>query len=133
MKSLFIIGTLAAASGAAHANAFSIAEQDAREVGRGNASTATDTNPSAIFYNVAGIAFADTTQVSIGGTFVDAMASYKDPTGVQTDADSTPKLLPQIYAPTRLSDLISVGVGFYLPYGLVIQWPDSSPQNQVIK
>ncbi|HEY4238730.1 MAG TPA: outer membrane protein transport protein [Kofleriaceae bacterium] len=133
MKSLFIFGTLVATAGAAHANSFSISEQDAREVGRGNASTATDTNPSAIFYNIAGIAYADTTQVSVGGTFVDAMASYKDPTGVKTDADSTPKVLPQIYATTRLSDLVSVGVGFYLPYGLVIQWPDSSPQNSVIK
>ncbi|MCX5747495.1 MAG: outer membrane protein transport protein [Proteobacteria bacterium] len=117
----------------ASANGFVINEHDAAATGRGNAVTATDDSPSSIVYNPGGIAVGAGTNVEVSGTMVDASGSYTDPAGVKTDTTSSPAVLPAVFVTSRVTDMISVGVGFHLPFGLAIKWPASSPQNEVIK
>lgn len=119
--------------GAAHANAFVINEHDAAATGRGNATTATDDSPASIVYNPAGIAVGDGTAASVSATMVIANGSYTDPQGVKTETDSGPAYLPAAFVTHRVNDLVSVGVGFHLPFGLAISWPSTSPQNDVIE
>ncbi len=131
LSSFLIVGGL---SGIASANAFLINEHDAKQVGRGNASTATDDDPSSIYYNIGGLAVQDGTNVQIGGSLVVPMASYTDPnTMKKSDTDASAPVLPQLFISSRVHPMVAVGVGVYLPFGLSIAWPDSSGLTDVAK
>ena len=133
MRTLSAILLVAATGGVASANAFVINEQDASATGRGNAASATDTSPSAIFYNPGGFAMGEGTNVVIGATMISASGSYTDPNNVKTTTDSGPAVLPTAFVTSKITDMVSVGVGFYLPFGLAISWPASNPQSDIIE
>ena len=120
--------------GVASANAFVLAEHDAAATGRGNASVATDTDPSAIFYNPAGIAVASGTAVTIGSSLIFANGAFT-PEGStdKTSTDTSPAVLPSVFVTSRVHDLLTVGIGFHAPFGLAIPWPTSAPTTDVIK
>lgn len=128
--SIAVVGGL---SGAAHANGFLLNEFDARAVGRGNASAATDTDASSIYYNVGGLAAAEGTQVTIGGSLIAPIASFTDANGVKTDSTTSPQFVPGIFVSSRVHDLVAVGIGFYTPFGLAVSWPASSPQADIVR
>jgi long-chain fatty acid transport protein len=130
MKKLSIL-LLAGLGGSAHANAFLLNEFDAKQVGRGNASTATDVDPSSIYYNIGGLAVGEGTNVQIGGSFISANASFTDLSGSKTDTQSGVQPVPGIFASTRIHPMVAVGIGFYTPFGLAIDWPTTSPQADV--
>lgn len=131
MKKLSLL-LLAGLGSSAHANGFLLNEFDAKAVGRGNAATATDVDPSSIYYNIGGLAVGDGTNVQIGGALIAPMASYTDPSGAKTDSDTPTQGVPGIFLSSRVHPMIAVGIGFYTPFGLAVSWPDSSPQNDVI-
>jgi long-chain fatty acid transport protein len=113
----------------ASANGFLINEFDARAVGRGNAVSATDSDPSSIYYNIGGLSIAEGTHVMIGGSLVAPFATFNQANGNKIDSNTSPQVVPSFFASTRLSDLISVGLGFYVPFGLTLSWPDNAPTN----
>jgi len=113
--------------GVASANAFLLNEHDAKSVGRGNASTATDTDPSAIAYNIGGMAVEGGTNVSIGGSLILPGATFTDPGGTKTDLESSHPVLPHFYVTSKVNDTVAVGVGFHAPFGLELTWPDATP------
>lgn len=123
---------VAGLGGVASANGFYINEHDARTTGRGGTATATDTDPSAIVYNVAGIAFSKGTTISVGASLIAPAASYTDPSGNKTDSNTSPQALPTIGITSRIHDMIAVGVSFHLPFGLAVSWPSDSPQTSVV-
>jgi long-chain fatty acid transport protein len=120
------------AGGVASANGFYINEHDAKVTGRAGASTATDTDASAVVFNPGGIAVNKGTQVTIGAALIIAQGSYTDKMDQKTDTDSGPAVLPTIFATSRVHDMVSVGIGFHLPFGLAISWPETSPQRDVL-
>jgi len=113
--------------GAASANAFLLNEHDAKAVGRANSSTATDTEPSAIAFNIGGLAVAEGTNVMIGGAVITPAATYTDPSGTKTDTEPLNAVLPHFYLTSRVNDMIALGIGFHAPFGLEITWPDADP------
>jgi long-chain fatty acid transport protein len=125
---VFVAGLATTAS----ANGFLLNEFDARAVGRGNASSATDSDPSSIYYNIGGLSIAEGTHVMIGGSLIAPFATFNQADGNKIDSNTTPQVIPSFFASTRLSDLISVGLGFYTPFGLALSWPDNSPTNDVL-
>ena len=117
----------------AHANAFLLNEFDAKAVGRGNATAATDTDASSIYYNVGGLASAEGTHVMIGGALIAPSASFTDgTTGAKTDSTTNPQVIPAVFASSRIHDMVAVGIGFYTPFGLAISWPDGAATNDVV-
>ncbi|MDB4958700.1 MAG: rane protein involved in aromatic hydrocarbon degradation [Myxococcales bacterium] len=130
--SILVAAGLGTAGGVAHANGFLLNEFDAKAVGRGNASTATDVDPSSIYYNVGGIAVGEGTQFQIGGSLVTPNASFTDASGVKTESNTSTQVIPHIFITSRITSMISVGVGFYTPFGLAVSWPDNSPQTDQI-
>src|SRR5512147_2444273 len=120
------------AGGVASANGFYINEHDAKVTGRAGASTASDTDASAVVFNPGGIAVNEGTQVTIGAALIVAKGSYTDKMDNKTDTDSGPAVLPTIFATSRVHDMVSVGIGFHLPFGLAISWPETSPQRDVL-
>lgn len=116
------------ATATVHANGFALNEFDAKAVGRGNAEAATDSDASAIFYNVGGLGNADGYQVRLSGSLVDPIASFTT-NGAKIDSNTGPQPLPAAFASARVHDMIVVGVGFTMPFGLALSWPDGAPTN----
>ncbi|HEY0456061.1 MAG TPA: outer membrane protein transport protein [Verrucomicrobiae bacterium] len=106
-----------------------IPNQDAEAIARGNAFAATANNPSALYYNPAGISQLPGHNIELGvlnyfgidSTFVDTTHNQ---TKTHTDYEMQP--VPQLYyAFTPKESKLSYGLGVYAPYGLGLQWPNS--------
>jgi long-chain fatty acid transport protein len=106
---------------------FLLPNQDPEAIGRGDAFAATADNPSAIYYNPAGITQLPGFQISAGVYAISAYSSFSSSAG-SAHTDATPQVVPQIYATYSLTNMpISVGLGVYVPYGLSINWGDDAP------
>jgi long-chain fatty acid transport protein len=109
------------------ANGFGLPDQDAFATARGEAFVATADNPSAVFYNPAGI-----TQLS-GSNFRGGLNSvYYKPTFQSTNGQSYKSsenfaYLPQLfYTYTPRSFPVSYGLGVYAPFGGEMNWPQDT-------
>lgn len=121
-------------SAIASANAFNVNEHDAKATGRAGAVAATDTDPSAVAFNPGGIAIGEGTNVSVDATVYFAQGGYEPiDGGARVNTDTAPIVAPAIFATSRVSDLIAVGIGLHFPFGASISWPDNHPQSDVIQ
>lgn len=111
----------------ARASGFHVDEQDSRATGRAGAVVARAGNPSAIYYNPAGIAELHGVHVRAGASLVRPTAEFANQDGVITQAATNNFVLPQVFASWRASPLVALGVGVCAPYGLALDWPASSP------
>ncbi len=102
--------------------------QDAEAIARGNAFTATADNPSAIYYNPAGITQLEGQNLELGSLFyLDFSTQYKSTEGNQAHSAHQVSASPQAYYTYSLTNIpLSFGVGLYSPFGLSMLWPDNS-------
>jgi long-chain fatty acid transport protein len=133
MTKLTAILLVAGAGATAHAGGFLLNEFDAKAVGRGNATTATDIDPSSIYYNIGGLAAGgDGTQAMVTGSLVSPQASFTDATTSQkTDANSSTQFVPGVFVSHRITSMFAAGIGFYTPFGLAVSWPSTSAPAEV--
>lgn len=118
----------------AHASGFHIDEQDARANGRAGAVTASPGNASTIYYNPGGLGQLRGWHVDAGILVVGPSTTFVDAsTGVAIDAKVDVFVLPQGYLSYRLSELVSVGIGFNSPFGLALRWPEASPGRSIVR
>ena len=124
----FALGLGVLASENSYAIGFLIPNQDAEAIARGNAFAATADNPSAIFYNPAGISQLQGQNVEVGVLNYMGINVHADsPSGTSTDTKFQVISVPQIFytfSPTNLP--LSFGVGLYAPFGLGVEWPQNS-------
>ena len=110
------------------ANGFRLASQDGFATARGEAFVATADNPSAIYYNPAGITQLEGNNLRSGiyGIYLDP--SYSPPNSGNTyHSSDNLAAVPQIfYAYTPKDWPLSFGLGVYAPYGGSMSWPDST-------
>jgi long-chain fatty acid transport protein len=100
-----------------------IADQDAHATARGNAFVATADNPSAIYYNPAGITQLEGFHTSVGVYAITYKSEYAGASG-QFETKNKPQAVPQIYSTAALKNLpLTFGLGLYSPYGLALEWP----------
>ncbi len=125
-----ISGLVLAGSGfTAWATGFRLPDQDAFATGRGEAFVATADNPSAIYYNPAGIAQLTGNNFRAGIYGLDLEPSYRPlaPNGTTYDNQAKLHAAPQLYATYGLEDLpFTFGLGVYSPYGLGLRWPQDT-------
>jgi long-chain fatty acid transport protein len=135
MKTLkkIIFAGIVGSSAVASANAFNINEHDARVTGRGGATAASNTTPSSIVFNPGGIAVSEGTSILSGGSLYIAEGSYEPDGGNKVETDSAPSVVPSIYITSRVHDMIAVGIGMHLPFGLKVSWPTGHAQADVIQ
>jgi long-chain fatty acid transport protein len=114
------------------ANGFQLPDQDAFATARGEAFVATADNPSAIYYNPAGITqlAGDNLRGGIYGIYLDptfnppATAPNSGQTyGVGKHFAAVPDLF---YTHTLTNLPLSFGLGIYAPFGGSIDWPDDT-------
>ncbi len=126
--SLFIGALLCAWAPALWATGFRVPDQDAFATGCGEAVTATADNPSAIYFNPAGITQLEGQNLRGGiyGLYLDP--SYKSPvTGRSFDNENLWHAVPQVFYTYGFETLpISLGLGVYSPFGLSLRWPQDT-------
>ncbi len=123
---LILAALLAPAS--VHALGFRLLHQDAEAVARANAFTATADNPSAVYYNPAGITQVPGTQVELGGYAIAIDTRHTTLDGQTFDTPDRFQGVSHFYATASMKRLpLSFGLGFYSPYGLSTEWPDETP------
>jgi long-chain fatty acid transport protein len=106
-----------------------IVEQDAAAVARGNAFSATADNPSAVYYNPAGITQLKGLQFR-GGAYAVTLRSNAN--GAKNKHDVVP--VPQMFATwTPESSPVSCGLGVYAPFGLSLDYRDKTPFRAAAK
>jgi long-chain fatty acid transport protein len=106
-----------------HATGIRLPDQDAAATARGEAFAATADNPSAIYYNPAGITQLPGHQVRAGvyGLYLDV--EYNDSVSNQEDLHAIPQVF-YTFNPDSLP--LAFGLGLYSPYGLSSEWPEDS-------
>src|SRR5437899_11133160 len=111
------------------ATGFRLPDQDAFATARGEAFAATADNPSAIYYNTAGITQleGDNLRGGIYGIYLDP--SFRPPSPNDTTYANQAKLhaAPQLYYTHTLENQpVSFGIGMFAPYGLGLRWPQDT-------
>ncbi len=119
---------LAMAPAAARAVGFRLPNQDPDAIARANAFVATADNPSAIYYNPAGITQLEGHNVRAGLYLVSGGYTFDAATGGEWKAKCDFQPVPQFYYVFSPEESpISLGLGLYAPYGLAIDWGQNTP------
>ncbi len=114
----------------AFGSGFSIFEQGAKASGMAGAFAATADDPSAIFYNVAGIAQQREMAAYAGATFINFSNEFtgdfnSDVTsGVEGKYNRHTFVPPNMYAIVPIGENLTVGVGVFAAWGLRTDWAD---------
>ncbi|MDP3029544.1 MAG: outer membrane protein transport protein [Deltaproteobacteria bacterium] len=108
----------------AFAAGFAILQQGTAPMAQGNAFVAQADDPSAIFFNPAGINQLRGTQIYIGATAIAPRAEYKDSLGTKSRTESHVYLPLQFYLTHELTTDLAVGLGVFSPFGLGTKWDD---------
>lgn len=127
----------------ANADAFRVPYQGAAAAGQAEAFAAQADDPSALFYNPAGMTQLRGVQFSAGTNLVGGGLTYHSPAGqrVEGDLGGSVAVPPpgNIYLTANLEDLgfnalgpLSVGVGLASPFGLIMRYPKTGPFSNVV-
>jgi len=118
---------------------FSIFEQGAKATGMAGAFVATADDPSAIFYNPAGIANQRHLSVLGGATFISFSNEFVgDPTspvtsGVEGKYNRHTFVPPNLYVVVPIGNNLSFGLGVFAAWGLRTDWADPWPGRYISK
>ncbi|MGQ9471432.1 MAG: OmpP1/FadL family transporter [Candidatus Aminicenantales bacterium] len=115
---------------------FLIYEHGAAAMALAGAFVALANNPSAVFHNPAGLAFLPGTQVSLGTTLIIPkgsleLAAFPDPRFKSVDQASQVFYPSTFYFSHKVGEKVSVGFGFFSPYGLGAEWPKDYPLRYI--
>src|SRR5437870_8997023 len=127
---LLVVVAALLTSGAAFGSGFSIFEQGAKATAMGGAFAATADDPTAIFYNVAGIAQQRKTAFMVGGTAINFSNEFRgDPNDALTSGTSGKYrahtfVPPNAYFILPVGSNLTFGVGVMTPYGLRTNWQE---------
>jgi long-chain fatty acid transport protein len=105
-----------------------VPDQNAQATARGNAFAATADNPSAIYYNPAGITQLDGTHALMGAYVVkfETKVDLDNGESFSTTSDDW-QLVPQsFYTWKPANQPIALGLGIYSPYGFSLDYPDDT-------
>lgn len=109
------------------ASGFQLNEQGARAMSMGGAFAGLANDPSALYFNPAGITQLKGTNFYLGGTLIMPLGSYKAP----GSKDVTAEQVAQTYTPVNFyvthafSDDFSVGLSINNQYGLGTKWDEN--------
>ncbi|MDQ3624519.1 MAG: outer membrane protein transport protein [Verrucomicrobiota bacterium] len=112
-----------------------IADQSAAATARGNAFSATADDPSAIYYNPAGITQLDGTHALLGAYTI-SLEARVNPPGPASNFDSKYEIqpVPHAYFTWKAeTGPIALGLGLYSPYGFGLEYPDDTPFRTLAK
>jgi long-chain fatty acid transport protein len=116
-----------AATPPASASGTRVGFKDAFAMSRGNAFVATADNPSAVYYNPAGLTQLSGQRLSASVYDVSVQSDYRSATG-SASMDDGYQAVPQIFYSVKPSTgPWAFGLGVYAPFGLSTEWSANSP------
>ena len=130
-RALLALPLLASAT-VVHASGFAIESQGARAMGFAGAYVAQAADPSAIFYNAAGIGFLKGKQLYVAGAFAGLSTDFtgsgpNPPAGTLEKSSNGLGVLPAFYYSQQVGRKTVVGLGVSRPFGVRSKWdnPDA--------
>jgi long-chain fatty acid transport protein len=142
IASWFGVLSLVLVPGLAFASGFAINEQGAKAVAMGGAFVAQADDPTAVYYNPAGILQLEGTQVSVGMSPIMPHAKFKTDgnranlpppvlsnwggpaAGDTTSIKDVTFWIPNAYVSQKLNDRFAFGFGAFSNFGLATEWND---------
>jgi long-chain fatty acid transport protein len=122
-RDLLVLALVAALPRLAHAGGFEILEQSTSGVGTAGAQAARAEDPSAVFYNPAGMAFQRGFGGLAGANIIHADTAIK-PNPPSSSGDSiTTTAQPYAYGVQRLGSRFAVGLGGFANFGQLQDYP----------
>ncbi len=123
---------------ASHGAGFALFEHGARAVGLGGAFGATADDPTAIYFNPAGIAFLQGTQFAIGTELITESSTFYGANpypgqGYSVDMKKQIFYPSHVYLTGELTPDLHWGIGAYSPFGLGTWWPNGYAGKYVSK
>ncbi|HEY6147983.1 MAG TPA: outer membrane protein transport protein, partial [Thermoanaerobaculia bacterium] len=110
---------------------FQVMTQGAKAMGMGLAFTAVADDPSAIFYNPAGLGWQKHFEAQIGSSFLTKVKGDFEGANPFPGAGSSGKqhkttfVVPTVYAVVPLTQELNFGLGVFAPYGLGFRWDNA--------
>lgn len=122
---LFLITILY--TGTISAGGFQINEHGARAMAMAGAFTGLANDPSAVFFNPAGITQLTGTNIMAGVTFIKPISTFRGPSPSVTEWELEDQIFNPInfYVTHQLSNDLHVGFGVNNPYGLGTLWDEN--------
>ena len=109
------------------AGGFQLNEHGARPMGMGGAFTAVADDPSAVYWNGAGLSWLEGTNFTAGGTMITPTGSFR---GVYPSVNEW-EMIDQSFYPVNFfashtfNEKLSAGIGFTVPFGLGSEWDEN--------
>jgi long-chain fatty acid transport protein len=122
---------ITAFSSVSFASGFRLPDQDSAAMAMGGAFVGQADNPSAVWYNPAGITDLDGTRISAGVIAIYPVLSHENTSGTTDVSERDAFLLPQIFATNKVNDRVSLGLGITSPFGLSTDWSETSATSTV--
>jgi len=105
-----------------------IADQNAEATARGDAFVATADNPSAVYYNPAGISQLQGQNLLLGGYAIYLQDKVTPPSYDSVRTKDKIEGIPQFFYTYSIKDSpVTLGLGLYSPYGFGLAYPDTNP------
>jgi len=125
------------------ASGFRILDQSASAVGQSSAFTAQADDPSAVYYNPAGMTQLRGVQFSLGAIMVGGSTSFTSPTGTNARGDFNGSVAypppSNFYVTANLKDIgvtalgdTTVGLAVVSPFGISYRYPDDGPFSTAV-
>lgn len=132
-----------ASIGSGHADAYRIPYQGAAAAGQAEAFSAQADDPSALFYNPAGLTQLNGVQLYAGTNLVGGETNFTSPSGVEARGDFAGSIAvpppSNLYLTANLRDLgisglgaMTVGLGVSSPFGLINRYPKNGAFSDVV-
>lgn len=101
---------------------FALLQQGTAAMGQGNAFVAEANDPTAIFYNPAGLNQLKRPEVYVGTTFNYPVRKFHSPGGISAETHHRLYENPTIYLVYPFHDRVAAGLGLFAPFGMGTAW-----------
>ena len=104
---------------------FLIYDLSGEALGKASAVSASTSEPAAVWFNPAALAFAPS-GVSLGSVLVVADSEFEpEGGGPRTDTEGGVFVLPTVFANARVHQRVALALGVFPAFGLSIKWPEA--------
>jgi long-chain fatty acid transport protein len=133
-----VAGAVLLAPTLAFGSGFALFEHGARAVAMAGAFGATADDPTAVYYNPAGLAFLEGTQAAGGFYLIQPTSEFTGESpypgaGYTAEQEDQVFYPPHAYLTGGFTDRLKWGVGVYAPFGLGTWWPDDFAGRYISK
>ncbi len=126
MKKLFLTTFLILLVSTAYPASMQAPSIGARATGMGGAFVGVANDPSSLFWNPAGLGLCEGTMFMKGTAFVTPYSYYEVDGADEEKNITTTQVIPNIFFTHNFDNSVSLGLGYYTPFGLGQRWEDDA-------